>query len=304
MNLYRKYRPKHWEEVFGNTETISSISSMIEEPDKNSHVFLLTGHTGCGKTTIARLMAKELGVSKTDIQEINSSDFRGIDSAREIIKAAQYKPLESNYRFFILDEVHQWTKDAENAMLKTLEDVPNHVYFVLCTTDPQKMLPTTRNRCSMYEVQPLTRQQTKGLIKSVCKAEGESLDKEVLSQIANTSEGHPRQALTILEQVLNVEPELRLEAAKKTQVLENESIELCRALIGNSDWNKVKTILNGLRSQNPESIRRHVLGYAQAILLKSDNEKAGLILEEFLPHTYDSGFPQIVFASYSVIKNS
>jgi DNA polymerase III subunit gamma/tau len=302
MSLYKKYRPKTWDEVRGNQETVSSIENLLKEPEKCNHSFLMTGQTGCGKTTIARIMASYLKIEDEDLQEINSSDFRGIDTIREIIKNSGYKPMKSKYRMFLLDEVHQLSKDAQNAILKILEDTPKHVFFILCTTDPQKLLPTIKNRCINFEVQPLQDRDMRILLKDIATKENDTLDKEVLMQIVKTAQGRAREGVNILEQVLNVKPELRLETAKKAQILENQAIDLCRALIGGKDWNEVKEILNGLKDQEAEGIRRVVLGYTQAILLKSANNKAAQIMEEFLEPTYNSGFAQIVYASYSVIN--
>jgi len=304
MSLYHKYRPFTLEEVKGNRKIVSSLKGLLENPDTSSHVFMFHGTTGCGKTTLGRIVGKTLGVSDKDFTEIDSADFRGIDTIREIRKNAQYLPVNSPYRVFLLDEMHQLSKDAQNALLKILEDTPPHVYFILCTTDPQKVLPTVKNRCTQLQVNPLEEIDMKRLLKNVLRKEKEALDKEVLQVIIKEAGGIPRNALQILEQVLSTEEDKRLETAKQVQKETSESIELCRALLANSNWKQVSKILSGLRQQDAEGIRRHVLGYATSVLLKSDNTKAGLVLEEFLEPTYNSGFSQIVFASYSVVKNS
>lgn len=303
MSLYKKYRPKTFEQVRGNDETVEAIANLLVEPDKCNHSILLHGETGCGKTTIGRIIANVLNISENDLQEINCSDYRGIDDVRAIIKNAQYKPMESPYRMFLMDEVHQLTTQAQDSLLKILEDNPPHVFFVLCTTDPNKLKKTIRGRCLQFQVNLLTERQMKGLLKSICKKEKESLTDEILQQIIRSAEGHPRNGINILEQVLNVEPEQRLETARKAEETQSIAIDLCRLLMKDSSWNEVKKVLEGLKGEDPEGIRRVVIGYATAILIKGDNEKAGLILEEFLEPTYNSGFPQIVFASYSVIKN-
>jgi hypothetical protein len=141
------------------------------------------------------------------------------------------------------------------------------------------------------------------LLRETVKAEGDSLDKVVYDQIIQDSLGLPRNALQILEQVLSVPNDMRLATATKTAAEQSQSIELCRALLSSNSWKQVSTILNGLKDQEPEGIRRCVLGYCQSVLLKGDNERCGLILEEFMNPFYDSGFPQLVYACYSVIKN-
>ena len=302
--LALKYRPKTLDEVVGNRQVVEVLRKQLSDESSQplSHSILLHGPTGCGKTTLARIISRELGVQDDDMKEIDSADFRGIDTIREIRKQCQYKPLNSPYRVWILDEVHQLTKDAQSALLKTLEDTPKHVYFILCTTDPQKLLPTIRGRCSQFQVQPLTDKEMKRLLFRVVKAEGESLSKEVYEQIIQDSMGHPRNALQILAQVLSVEPEKRLEVAKRSAETQSQTIELCRALVKGASWKKIAEILKGLKDEDAEQIRRAVLGYCQSILLsgKQDNTVA-VIMEEFMEPFYNSGFPALVFACYSVL---
>lgn len=302
MNLYLKHRPKKLEQVIGNKETVSALQGMLESQDC-PQAFLFTGPKGNGKTTLARIVARRLGCKGQDLREMDSADFRGIDVIREIRKQSQYVPLEGKCRVWIMDEVHQLSKDAQSAMLKMLEDTPKNVYFILCTTDPQKLLPTVRDRCSQFPLKPLTDIEMKKLLKRTVKAEEERLPKKAYQQIIQDSFGHPRTALQILDQVLRVDWEKRIQTAKKSAEEQSESIALCRALIQGEGWKKVSGILRGLKDQDAEAIRRHVLGYTQSVLLNEDNERAGLVLEEFTEPFYDSGFPQLVYACYSVVKN-
>ncbi len=304
QTLALKYRPKTLDEVAGNQLVVSILKKQLSKETSQplSRAILLHGPTGCGKTTLARIIAKELGVQEEDLKEIDSADFRGIDTIREIRKQSTYKPLNSPFRVWILDEVHRLTNDAQSALLKTLEDTPKHVYFILCTTDPQKLLPTIRGRCAQFQVQPLNEKEMKRLLLRVVKAEGESLAKEVYDQIVQDSQGHPRNALQILAQVLSAGPEKRLEVAKRTAEVQSQTIELCRALMSNrTPWKKVATILEGLKDQDPEQIRRAVLGYCQAILLKEPNNQAAAVMEEFIEPFYNSGFPGLVLACYSTL---
>jgi len=299
--LYLRYRPQTLDEIVGNEETVEILKSYFTGKVDVPRSILFHGPTGCGKTTLARIVARELGVKGEDIKEIDSADFRGIDTIREIRRQSQYKPLESPCRVWILDEVHRLTNDAQSALLKELEDTPKHVYYILCTTDPQKLLPTIRGRCAEFQVRTLNEIEMKKLLRRVVKAEGERLRKEVYEQIAQDSIGHPRNALQILAQVLAVPPNKRLEVAKRAAEKQSEMIELCRALIKGEPWPKVAGILKGLKEEDPERIRRAVLGYCQAILLsgKQDNSVAA-VMEEFLEPVYNSGFPGLVFACYAV----
>lgn len=301
MSLYLDYRPRTWDEIVGNEETVSSLQNMLKKGNV-PHTYLFVGGSGCGKTTIARILANDLGCTGNDYREINAADFRGIDSVREIIQSAKYKPLEGKTKVYMIDECHKLTTDAQNAMLKILEDTPDHVYFILATTDPQKLLATVKSRAVQYVMNPLSDMEMMRLLKITIKKEKESVDKEVLEQIIQDSMGHPRAAMNILEKVLNTEPEERLEAAKAMAEQTNESIELCRCLLSNSGWKKCAAILQGLKGQEAESIRRVVLGYAQSVLLKAENDQAAMIIEQFMEPLYDVGFPGLVFNCYAILK--
>lgn len=204
----------------------------------------------------------------------------------------------------VVHNCHKWTNDAQNAMLKLLEDTPKHVYFILCTTEPQKLITTIKSRCQEFQVLPLTDIQMKGLLRSIVKGEEESLEVEVYEQIINDSQGFPRKAIQILEQVLSVPEESRLTIAKQTAAVQSQAIDLCRALLKKSSgWKEVSGILAGLQEQDPEDIRRMVMGYCKNTLLKADNERAGLVLEHFVDPFYNGGFPQLVLCCYLIMKN-
>lgn len=303
MSLYHTHRPTSLEEVKGNEMTVMALSKMLSDTDKCPHAFLFHGTTGCGKTTLGRIVANELGCVGSDLREMNTADNRGIETIRDIIKSSSYKPLEGDCRVWIIDECHKLTNDAQNALLKILEDTPKHVYFILCTTDPQKLIAAIKNRCSEFQVKPLSDIQLKGLLKQVVKKEGEKLDQEIYDQIVQDSLGQPRNALQILEQVLSVDPDNRLEVAKRAAELQSQSIELCRVLLKKCSWKEVNIILAGLKEQDPEDTRRVVMGYCSAILLKSDNVRAGLVLETFSEPFYNTGFPGLILAAYTVNKN-
>jgi len=302
MGLYQKYRPKSFSRIIGNENIITSLEKLLSDPGKRPHAILFHGPTGCGKTTLARIVANYLECSSNDLKEIDSADFRGIDTVREIRKQTQFHAVSGLVRVFIIDECHKMTNDAQNALLKILEDTPDHVYFILCTTEPNKLLPTIRGRCSQYQVNTLSESQMARLLNKISRREGQDVEEKVIDQIVMDSFGYPRNAINILEQVLSTDPEKRLQVAKRSAAEQSESIELCRALISGSGWKKTQRILNGLKEQDPESIRRHVLGYCQSVLLKEDNERAGIIMESMLEPFYNSGFAGLLFACYDISK--
>jgi len=302
MGLYQKYRPRSFSAMLGNEDIINSLERLINDPDKRPHSYLFHGPTGCGKTTLGRIVTQELECSDQDFREVDSADFRGIDTVREIRKQSQFHPIDGSVRVFLIDECHKLTGDAQNALLKILEDTPSHVYFILCTTEPQKLLPTIKGRCSQYQVKPLSENEMNRLLKRIARKEEVEIETEVIEQITMDSFGLPRNAINILEQVLSADPEQRLKVARQSAEQQSQSIELCRALIQGSGWKKIRGVLDGLKDQDPESVRRHVLGYCQSVLLKDDNERAGWIMEQMVEPFYNSGFAGLVFACYSIVK--
>ena len=302
MSFHIKYRPQTFEAILGNRTLILALENMLKDKENCPHAFLFHGPTGTGKTTLARIVASELGCEETNVIEIDTAQFRGIDTIRDLRKNAKFAPLGGGDRVYIIDEVQKMTGDAQNAFLKILEDTPKHIYFILCTTDPQSLLPTVKNRCSQFQTSPLNDKQMTDLLMRVAKEEGESISQDIVDQITLDSQGLPRHALQILEQVLNVPEGRRLKMSQEAAIEQTESIALCRELMKGSSWDKVKTILKGLKTQDAESVRRVVLGYASSVLLNGGNSQAGLILECFEEPFYNIGFPGLVLASYRVIK--
>lgn len=302
MSLALKYRPDDLNLIKGNKDIVDTLKGMLSNLETCPHSFLLHGQTGCGKTTIARIIAKRLGCEGEDRREIDSADFRGIDTIRDLRKKSQYMATSSANRIWIIDECHKLTNDAQNALLKILEEPPSHVYFVLCTTEPNKLLETIKGRCIQLQVKPLNDSQMKGMFRKILMAEGIALEDEIQDQIIQDSLGLPRNAINILEQVINAPAEQRMEVARQTAAQQGEVINLCRALMDNSNWKKVKTILDSIRDQEPENIRRMVLGYCQSTLLRNEQDRAAAIIEAFWEPTYNIGFPGVVYACYSVVK--
>jgi len=302
MSLYNEVRPTSFKQVKGNTDIISTLENMLANKTTFPHAVLFHGETGSGKTTLARIVKDSLGCVGGDYMEMDSAQFNGVDTIRDIRLNMGYSPLEGDVRVWVLDEVHRLTAQAQDAALKMLEDTPPHVYFILCTTEPNKLAAAVRNRCSQFQLKPLSDPQMIGLLKATAKVKKQVIEEDVLNQIVTDSLGRPRDALQILEQVLQTDPDKRLSIAKKTAEQQSQVIELCRVLIGNGSWKQVSSILVGLKDQEPEGIRRMVLGYCQSVLLKAENNQAAAIMEVFWEPMYNIGFPGVVFNCYKIIK--
>lgn len=303
MGLYQKHRPRRLRQVVGNEDTIQSISKILAGTEI-PHAFLFTGQSGCGKTTISRIIAKQLGATGSDYKEIDSADFRGIDMVRDLRRKAAYKPIEGTARVWLVDEVHKMTNDAQNAFLKLLEDPPNHAYFLLATTDPQKLLPTIKSRCLTYEMKPLNFKQSISLLQKTLKKEQRDIETDILDIIAETAEGKPRKMLQLLEQVLSTDDVSQQKTlAKAGMECDTQVIELARVLLKSNNWKEVAKLLKELKNEDPEGIRRMVLGYCASIVLNGKLDgRIGLIFEEFIEPTYDNGFNQIIYACMAVIN--
>ena len=283
--LYRKYRPKSFDEIIGNDTTVEALESILDREKDLPHAFLFHGPSGCGKTTLARLVAKKLGVSKHDLAEIDSADYRGIDTVRNSIrKQVRLAPMGGACRIWIMDECHQLTKDAQSALLKLLEDTPLHVYFILCTTNPKKLLPTIINRCTAFEVEKLNDKEISKLVVKVVAKEDVDMSLDTISDIAEMADGSARVALVMLDTIIDL-PENKMRAAlKNISFDDSEVIELCREIMKGASggkWPTITKIIKGLQEKDVESIRRAVRGYCRAVLMKENNPKAAIILQYF-----------------------
>jgi len=297
--LYKKYRPRSFKTVIGNTSTVTALKNMIERKTL-PHTLLFHGPSGCGKTTLARIVKKELGCGDIDFQELNCSDFRGIDTIREIRQTMTLAAVNGPCRIWLLDEVHQMSSAGMNAALKIFEDTPSHVYFLLCTTDPQKLIKTIRTRCCKMPVEYLDSRDILKLLQRVSKREKIELDDDVAEDIIDASEGSARSALVMLDKIKNIPQEERAMAIAKQEEEQREGIELCRALIQKKKWMFVAKILKGLKA-DPESLRWAVMGYCKAILLKGKNHQAYHVLTCFEEPFYNSKENGLVRSSYEAI---
>lgn len=223
ITLYRKYRPKNFEEVAGQKEIVKTIKTSLRN-GKTSHAYLFTGPRGVGKTTLARLIAKgvnclENGITDEpcnrcenclainngtflDMVEIDAASNRGIDEIRQLKEKINYQPVKGRKKIYIIDEVHMLTKEAFNALLKTLEEPPEHVIFILATTEADKILPTIISRCQRYDFKTLSLNDMKEQLRFIGKNEGVDIPDDVLELIYESSGGSVRDAISILERIM------------------------------------------------------------------------------------------------------
>ena len=220
--LYRKYRPVQFSQIVGQ-EHIKRIVKNALEKRMISHAYIFAGPRGTGKTTTARLLAKSLNCEKNqfsepcnecasckaidngshlDVIELDAASNRGIDEIRRIRDGVNFSPAMGKYKVYIIDEVHMLTREAFNALLKTLEEPPSHVVFILATTNPEKIPPTITSRCQVLEFKNISSEGIANRLREICITEGFDINDEALLKIAKKASGGLRDALSILEQVI------------------------------------------------------------------------------------------------------
>jgi len=255
--LARKWRPKRFAELVGQEHVVRALCNALDS-GRVHHAFLFTGTRGVGKTTIARIFAKSLNCEQgssadpcgkcsvcldidagryADLLEIDAASNTGVDDVRELIENAQYLPSRGNYKVYLIDEVHMLSRAAFNALLKTLEEPPEHVKFLLATTDPQKLPVTVLSRCLQFNLKRLDEGQISAQMQKIMQAEGIAFDRQALMQLAHAADGSLRDGLSLLDQAI----------AYAGGELRQESVQ---SMLGTVDRNQVVALLDALSASD------------------------------------------------------
>lgn len=287
--LYKRFRPTRFQDVLGQEDAIRMLTEMGRK-GAIPHVILFSGESGTGKTTLARILKDKLHCGDADFCEMNAADDKGIDMARELKQRSGLAPIQGPCRIWLIDECANLTSQAQECLLKLLEDTPKHVYYFLCTTDPQKLKKTIITRSTEIRTKPLKQAVLKQLVQDVVGKEGKTIESDVADKIAEIAEGSARKALVLLHQVIDLADEVdKLDALQKVDA-KRAAVEIAKALMNpQTKWPVVAAIIKGVE-EDPESIRRLVLAYVGAVALNKPNPVREIqILEAFLENFYSSG---------------
>jgi DNA polymerase-3 subunit gamma/tau len=303
--LYRKYRPKTFSEIVGQEYVVQTLTNAISS-GMISHAYLFSGPRGSGKTTIARLLAKAINCQNRkekefepcnqcsscleinngrsmDLIEIDAASHRGVDEVRELRDGIGFVPTKSKYKVFIIDESHQLTKEASNALLKTLEEPPSHAIFILATTEIHKMIPTIISRCQRFDFRKLTIPEIVKRLEYILEKEKVRIEKAALELIAISASGSIRDAESLLDQALTYSAgekrELKAEDIKEILgLVEIETISKFVDFLCQKKASEAISFLNELieRGSDIQEFTKSLINYLrQALILKITGLEAG-----------------------------
>lgn len=304
--LARKYRPRRFSEMVGQDAVVTALTHALEQ-QRLHHAYLFTGTRGIGKTTVSRILAKSLNCTGADGQggitaspcgvctacteidadryidyiELDAASNRGIDEIRDLLERAAYKPSVGRFKIFMIDEAHQLTKDSFNALLKTLEEPPEYLKFVLATTDPEKMLPTVLSRCLQFNLRPMAPETVAEHLEHVLKAEQVGFDEPSIRLLSRAARGSMRDALSLTDQAI----------AYAGGTLKADAV---RAMLGSVDRGHAVRFVRALAARDGraviagvDALREHGLSAAGTL-----EELAGLLQQMAIEQAVPGALPE------------
>jgi DNA polymerase III gamma/tau subunit len=305
--LYKRFRPKSFKDIIGQDSAVEVLSNYVKRKS-TPHFLLFSGPTGCGKTTLARIMANKLGCGDNDLTEVNCASLKKpLNAVQDIQMHMGMKAVAGPCRVWILDEVQALsrTRFAQQALLKILEDTAEGAYFMLATTDPDKLIKAIRNRATVIPVKFLSIKDMQTLLRSISKKAEIDLSEELEEAIIDAAEGSPRQALVMLDSIIGLdESDKQIDAIQKASI-NHQGIMIARTMFNpKATWKEMAEILKAV-NEEPESLRLMILSYSAKILLGGGKlaPRADLIIQEFSDPFYDAGGKaQLISGCWSIMS--
>jgi len=305
MNFAVENRPDNLDDYWGNEKTKKIITKMAEAETRPT-TYLFHGPHGSGKTTLARIFSKMVNCPEDNIFEINAGLDKGIGAVRDMTDSVAVPTFAGAKKVYILDEAHNFTTQAEEGLLKLLEEPPKDVYFVLCSTNPQKIVKTVISRCTKFEIERLQVKELTKCLFSFAEKNNIQVTKKICKAIVKRVNRHNRDAIILLEKLSHLESEDEQQAMIDQVIIEldeKEAIDLCRILL-TGGWKDVAEVLAAIPdTANVETIRLTICGYMQKVLLYGEkNTRAANVLNACKNDFFRSGFSGLVHACYQAVN--
>jgi len=301
--LHLEERPKTFKRVVGQSAAVKQLAGLAKSDGGIPHFLLFTGASGCGKTTLARIVRKKLKCGDPDFTEINAAENRGIEMVRKLQSQINLAPMDGACRVWLIDEAQQLTADAQGAFLKLLEEPPGHAYIMLATTNPEKLRKAIRTRATEIKVRLLDEDEIKGLVKRVAGDRDVDLDDEVLDRLAEVAEGSARKALVLLQQIMGIgDTDTQIESLENADA-KQAAIEIARAIMAKKSWPVIAGLLKNC-DEEPERIRWMMLSYFTTAALRGDKNagRAVDVIECFEDNFFDSKKAGLVASCYRAVE--
>lgn len=307
-------RPATWDDVYGHEKTVEAVRSLLALPEaKIPHAFVFTGNPGCGKTTMARLIAQELVPNEDDrvlcIKEIDAASYSGAEDTRSLREEVRGRPMVNAPLVVIVDEVHRLSATAKDVLLKILEESGEgslkHLYWILCTSEADKLPVAIQRRAKCFDLKPVPDNQIKSLLVTIGTQQGYKVPADVRAKIVQAAGGSPGMALSILETVApsckaDMSPEDIADVVASIKGPNAATDNLAKALLDGASRAEVRRILQGIKAEgkDAESVRRGVLGYCEAAYLgqwyKGSRDPLEVMEIFCAGNTFDSGWSGLI----------
>jgi DNA polymerase III gamma/tau subunit len=297
VETYKKYRPATFNQVIGQQVAVSTLRGFLAKKSLPQAI-LFHGPSGTGKTTLARILANEVGAAAMSIEEMNFASDRGIETVRKLEEAVRIRPMAGNSKVFICDEAHQMTPQAAQSMLKLLEDTPEGCYFMLCTSEPAKIPRALATRLTKIEVEALTDEELMDLLNGIPDY---ALSKKTEQKIIKAAQGSAREALVMYDHILAAgdTPDV-VDVITRSQEESGNLFEIAKILLGGTtkDWAKLFDLVDGMPDDQIEGCRWMVLNYAKSCMKNPAKiKRAARVVQGFRAPFFETKKAGFIYAS-------